>query len=148
MIARRLKDGHVQHGWSGNDGYFSMLGWRLLKWYMDPELVEYLFSLGQARLIGAPNSEKGGYSWFDTHDLTRCPHYLGNCEDDMFSKIAFIDYGYFFDTDNKWYYIIPGMFTIKVPLELIANNVDERGNEFKYRKKLQNELFKYICSKG
>ena len=49
----------------------------------------------------------------------------------MFSKIAFIDYGYFFDTDNKWYYIIPGMFTIKVPLELIANNVDERENIIK-----------------
>ena len=26
IIARRLADGHVQYGWSGNGGYFSMVG--------------------------------------------------------------------------------------------------------------------------
>lgn len=30
IIARRLKDGHVQYGWSGNGGYFKMVGIRLL----------------------------------------------------------------------------------------------------------------------
>ena len=30
IIARRLGDGHVQYGWSGNGGYYSMVGARLL----------------------------------------------------------------------------------------------------------------------
>ena len=52
IIARRLGDGHVQYGWSGNGGYYSMVGARLLDWYQDPKDVEYLFSLGQTGLIG------------------------------------------------------------------------------------------------
>ena len=37
---------------SGNGGYFSMVGIRLLLWYQEPKNVEYLFSLGQTSLIG------------------------------------------------------------------------------------------------
>lgn len=37
IIARRLGDGHVQYGWSGNGGYYSMVGARLLDWYQDPK---------------------------------------------------------------------------------------------------------------
>ena len=47
IIARLLANGHVQYGWSGNGGYFSMGGIRLLLWYQEPKNVEYLFSLGQ-----------------------------------------------------------------------------------------------------
>lgn len=47
IIARLLANGHVQYGWSGNGGYFSMVGIRLLLWYQEPKNVEYLFSLGQ-----------------------------------------------------------------------------------------------------
>ena len=47
IIARLLANGHVQYGWSGNGGYLSMVGIRLLLWYQEPKNVEYLFSLGQ-----------------------------------------------------------------------------------------------------
>lgn len=47
IIARRLEDGHVQYGWSGNGGYYKVVGVRLLLWYLEPEDVEYLFGLGQ-----------------------------------------------------------------------------------------------------
>lgn len=30
IIARRLEDGHVQYGWSGNGGYYKVVGVRLL----------------------------------------------------------------------------------------------------------------------
>ena len=60
IIARLLANGHVQYGWSGNGGYFSMVGIRLLLWYQEPKNVEYLFSLGQTSLIGKIGSEKGG----------------------------------------------------------------------------------------
>lgn len=91
IIARRLTDGHVQYGWSGNGGYFNNTGIRLLSWYDDPERVEYLFGLGELRLIGKPGSENGGYEWFNTHEPTGYPHSLGTTERDIFSKIAFID---------------------------------------------------------
>lgn len=146
VIARRLKDGHVQHGWSGNGGYYRVVGARLLEWYKDPEKVEYLFNLGQLQFIGAPGSERGGYSFINTHALTGKPHYLGMCEDDIYSKIAFIDYAYFYDSDNKWYYIWTYGFSIKIPLELISYNLDERGYEFDFLKQLRANVFKYICN--
>ena len=37
IIARLLANGHVQYGWSGNGGYFSMVGIRLLLWYQEPK---------------------------------------------------------------------------------------------------------------
>lgn len=144
VIARRLSDGHVQHGWSGNGGYFRMVGARLLQWYTEPQDVEYLFSLGQLRMLGAPNSEHGGFGFMNTHSLTGTPHYLGTEEDDMFSKIAFVDYGYFYDIDNKWYYISPGVFHIKMPLELVANNLDDRGFEFEFKREIQIAVLQYI----
>lgn len=52
IIARRLEGGHVQYGWSGNGGYYKVVGIRLLLWYLEPEDVEYLFGLGQTALIG------------------------------------------------------------------------------------------------
>lgn len=144
IIARRLADGHVQHGWSGNGGYFGMVGLRLLQWYTEPEKVEYLFSLGQLRFLGAPGSEKGGFKFMETHNLTGSPHYLGSSEEEIFSKIAFVDYGYLYDIDNKWYYIKPGHMCIKIPLEHILFNIDERGFEFNYMRKLDYKIFEYI----
>lgn len=57
IIARRLSDKHVQYGWSGNGGYFSTVEVRLLAWYDTPEMVEYLFGLGQLRHLWEPHSE-------------------------------------------------------------------------------------------
>lgn len=37
IMARRLTDGHVQYGWSGNGGCFKNVGLRLLLWYQKPE---------------------------------------------------------------------------------------------------------------
>lgn len=144
IIARRLEDGHVQYGWSGNGGYFDNVGQRLLLWYQKPEDVEYLFELGQTKLIGKKGSENGGCSWYETHALTGEGFWLSNTERRIFSKIMFIDYGYFYDLDHKWYYIIPGPFRIKMPLELIANHLDERDYEFAYLKEIQDQVLQYI----
>ena len=120
IIARRLKNGHVQYGWSGNGGYFKNVGNRLLWWYQSPKDVEYLFSLGETALIGQIGSENGGYGWFDTHSPTGEPFSIGNTEREIFSELAFIDYGYFYDIDHRWYYVIPGPFRIKIPLQLLS----------------------------
>ena len=74
IIARRLDDGHVQYGWSGNGGYFRNVGMRLLAWYDDPEKVEYLFGLGECWHLGKPRSENGGYGWFYTTQPTGDQH--------------------------------------------------------------------------
>ena len=144
IIARRLADGHVQYGWSGNGGYYRSVGLRLLMWYQKPENVEYLFELGQTRLIGKPGSEKGGGNWFETHGLTGEAFWLGRTERSIFSKIMFIDYGYFYDLDYKWYYFKPGPFRIKIPLELIENNLDDEGYEFNYIRNVEKEIAKFI----
>lgn len=144
IIARRLKDGHVQYGWSGNGGYFKMVGQRLLLWYQKPEDVEYLFELGQTGLIGKKGSEEGGFCRFESHDLTGEPFWLGSTEKAIFSKIYFIDYGYFYDLDSRWYYIMPGPFRIKMPLELIEHQVNEDGYEFDYLAKVGDQILRYI----
>jgi len=146
IIARRLRDGHVQYGWSGNGGYYKMLGSRILYWYDkgDDELIEYLFGLGQFRFLGKPGSEKGGEKWHETHALADIPHYLGTSEREIFSKIVFIDYGYFYDLDHKWYYIVPGPFRIKMPLALIDNNLDEDNFEFSFLIELQKSILHHM----
>ena len=88
IIARLLANGHVQYGWSGNGGYFSMGGIRLLLWYQEPKNVEYLFSLGQTSLIGKIGSEKGGFNWYETHCPTGEPFWLANTERMIFSRIV------------------------------------------------------------
>ncbi|MGN0247259.1 MAG: hypothetical protein ACI4DK_15010 [Lachnospiraceae bacterium] len=144
IIARRLPEGYVQYGWSGNGGYFCNTGGRLLDWYQNPKDVEYLFKLGQTSLIGRVGSENGGYGWYETHRLTGEAFWLAKTERKIFSKIAFVDYGYFYDLDNRWYYIIPGPFRVKIPLEMIANNTDDRGYEFDYLNKIQARIARFI----
>lgn len=146
VIARRLKDGTVQYGWSGNGGYFGNTGIRLLAWYNEKkeEIIENLFSLGQLSRIGEPGSENGGESWMATHGITGKPHYIGKSEREIFSKILFIDYGYFYDIDQQWYYVKPGPFRIKIPLELILKNLDNRGYEFEFLKEVQEKLVQYM----
>lgn len=51
---------YVQYGWSGNGGYFRVVGLRLLVWYKAPEDVEYLFRLGQTSFIGKKEAKKAG----------------------------------------------------------------------------------------
>ena len=106
IMARRFSDGHVQYGWSGNGGYFSFTGAHLLQWYQNSDAVEYLFGLGQTACVGRVGSENGGCSIMETNAPTGRPFWLGNTEREIFSKINWIDYGYFYDLDHKWYYII------------------------------------------
>lgn len=145
VIARRLQDGHVQYGWSGNGGYYSMVGARLLKYYQDPDAIEYLFGLGQLRRLGVPYNEiNHTYSDYLTNVPANSPHYLGTTENEIFSKILFIDYGYFYDLDKRWYYVVPGDRILKIPLEIIARNLDDRGDEFTFLYKIKQNLMAYI----
>lgn len=132
VMARRLSDGSVQYGWSGNGGYYQNTGMRLISWYNDPEKVDYLFGLGQTGRIGRPGSEDENEEWYFTHDLTGYPFWQGTSERQIFSKIAFVDYGYFYDTDNKWYYVVPGPFRIKIPLEFITEYLNENDCDFEF----------------
>lgn len=128
IIGRRLEDGHVQYGWAGNGGTFLYLGARLLHWYDDPEKVEYLFSLGQLRHLYEPHSEDK--DCFARTIPTGQLHWLGITEREIFSRIAYVDFGYFYDSDRKWYYVLPGPFRVKIPLELMSNCVDREGRGF------------------
>lgn len=145
IIARRLETGkYVQYGWGGNGGNFSLIGARLLYWYDDPDKVEYLFSLGQMKLIGKPGSENGGESFLNTHIPACEPHYLGKSEREIFSKIAFVDIGYFYDLDNRWYYIIPGPFRIKIPLAYIENHLNAQNQETEECIHIEHMVMNYI----
>ena len=113
VIARRISDKYVQYGFGGGSGYFNNVGVRILYWYSErkskdfpkyDDLIEYLFSLGATELIGKPGSEKGGEKFIWSHH----------------------------DSDDKWHYVIPGPFRIKIPLELIANNLDEKYRKLYY----------------
>ena len=129
IIARRLKNGNVEYGWSGNGGYYSSVGIRLLAWYDNPADVDYLFGLGQTRLIGKKGSENGGFPAYLTHSPIGKEFWIGETEQDIFNEIM-TDYTYFYDLDNEWYYITRGPFQIKIPLGLINNNLDENNDEF------------------
>lgn len=145
IIARRLEGGtRVQFGWSGNGGYFSAVGSRLLRWYNDPKQVEYLFGLGQMRAIGVPGSENGGESRFLSNQPDGQPHWLGRSEREIFSKICFTDYGYFYDLDNTWYYVKPGPFCIKIPLVYIVHHLDDSYMEFDELHRISVKLLQYI----
>ncbi len=144
IIARRLSPKYVQYGWSGNGGYFRTAGARLLEWYDDSSLIDYLFGLGQLALIGSPGSEKGGERMVLSHHPTGEQHWVGQSERNIFSKIAFIDHGYFYDSDDIWYYVVPGPFRIKIPLHFIANHLDEQGYEFKEVAYVTKQVMKYF----
>lgn len=87
IIARRLKNGNVEYGWSGNGGYYSSVGIRLLAWYDNPADVDYLFGLGQTRLIGKKGSENGGFPAYLTHSPIGKEFWIGETEQDIFKFI-------------------------------------------------------------
>ena len=128
IIARRLQDGHVQFGWSGDGGSFQHVGRKLLDWYNTPDMVEYLFGLGQLERLVNPLTDEYQHWWYHT-EPTGEPHYLGSSEDDIFSQIINVEYAYFYDTDGQWYYIYPGVFCIKVPLEDVSKYLGATGKE-------------------
>ncbi len=152
IIARRLSDKYIEYGYCGG-GTFAHTGLRIMTWYSKrkmkeypqyEDIIDYLFSLGETKLIGMPGSENGGQKRLLSHDLYDRPYAVGVTERLMFSQYAFNDHGYFFDSDEKWYYIIPGPFRIKIPIELIYNNLDDEDYEFGFRNKVVIQLMTYI----
>lgn len=78
---------------------------------------------------------------------TRCTgsrHWLGTSERNIFSKIPFIDYGYFYDWDQRWYYVEPGPFRVKYPLELLINVLQSGIREYDFSFNAQRRLLTYI----
>lgn len=145
IIARRLEGStRVQYGWCGAGSHFQVVGNRLLLWYNDPDMVEYLFGLGQMRRIGKPGSERGGEIWFYTNEPDDRPHWLGKSEREIFSQYVFIDRGYFYDLDETWYYVIPGPFRIKIPLLYMGEHLDEEGEEDDECDRIEQRLVEYI----
>ena len=135
IIARRLSDQYVQYGWGGNGGVYFPRGEILLEYYDDPDAVKYLFGLGQMAHIWVPYSEKTGSRF--ANQPTGQPHWVGQSEREIFSQIAFVDVGYFYDSDHTWYYIVPGPFRIKLPLSLVGANLNENRREFDFLSKVE-----------
>lgn len=138
IIARRISKNSVQYGLGGNGGHYCTTGAMLNKYYQSQERVEYLFCLGQLTSVGIPGSEKGAYSILKAHGRTGVPHYMGTSEREIFSRNFIIDCtysidcAYFYDLDEKWYYVVPSPFYIKIPLELVANNLNSDDHYVKY----------------
>lgn len=135
IIARRLSDQYVQYGWGGNGGVYFPMGEILLEYYDDPDAVKYLFNLGQLAHVWYPHSEETG-SVFSNRP-TGQPHWVGESEREIFSQIAFVDVGYFYDSDHIWYYVMPGPFRIKLPLSLVGANLNEDRREFDFLGKVE-----------
>lgn len=142
VIGRRLPDGTIQSGWSGNGGYFKVVGFRLLKDYNDPKMVDYLFSLGQLSFLWTPHSEETT-EFLRTTPIGRS-HYIDPSERYLFSHIAFVDYGYFYDLDNCWYSVWPGPFRLKIPLYMLWLNLDESGFEYDFIRNVYYTVFEHI----
>ncbi len=145
IIARRRRDGNgVQYGRCGNGGSYSVVGSRLLVWYKDPEKVEYLFGLGQLKRLGKPYSECGGVPRVLTHQRIHELHWLGRSEREIFGRIKFVEYGYFYDTDDRWYYVVHGPFCNKIPLEYIARHVNQYDEEYDAVCDIRKQVAAYI----
>lgn len=99
VIARRLKDGQVQYGWSSGDK--EEIGRRLLKHYRLPERIEYLFALGKVRSCAS--------------------------EKEIFHARKDAENAFFYETDGCWYYVFRGPFQIKAPLALLFYGIDKKG---------------------
>lgn len=130
IIARRLADGRIEYGWSGNGGTLDIRGEVIDTYYDTPELVDYLFRLGQLELIGAPHSEQSDF-WYRNRPIGT-PHWTVRSENDIFDRIMFLDYIYFYETsENLWYFIYPRLFAVKVPLSWCVSYMESYTPEGK-----------------
>ena len=48
--------------------------------------------------------------------------------------------------DHKWYYVVPGPFRIKMPLELVEQNLDENDFEFDFIRSVVDKVLRYILN--
>ena len=147
VLARRRADGTVQYGWSGNMGYFRNVGMELFHWYNDPDMVDYLFDLGQLSNLSEPYTENNEeLSIFFRNCPTGSPHWVSSTEADIFSKLLFAEHGYFYDSDGGWYYVAPGPFILKIPFLLVMSNLDNNDLEFKFLEKCGHMVAEYIIN--
>ena len=146
IIARRISETEVQYGWGGISGNCADLGAKLLEWYNRPYLVRYLFSLGEVRFLQWPLSE-----WLDDTRWKTTPigisHKIGSSEQEIFSGMAIVDHGYFYDVDNTWYYVVPGPFRIKMPLTLVEENLDDEGREYAFLRELSRAVLREMAGR-
>lgn len=149
VIARRLSEKNVQYGWSGNAGYPETVGARLWSYYNTPEMVEYLFSLGQLRQLCAPGGETSDDilpGTFRTEPTGR-PHWVTTSELDIYSRIAFVDHAYLYDSDNTWYYIAPLIMHTKIPLDTTLKHTDHGVLDLEFRLRIERIIFKTVQQK-
>ena len=145
VIARRLSDGRVEYGYAGLGGYYRFMGMRLLGLYNTPKMVDYLFGLGELRQLGLPYSESGKEHILLKNILDGHPHRVGQSEENIWNRIAFVQTAYFYENDGHWYHVEPGIFRIKIPLEHIrCVSQDGENDEFEYIEQMQVGILKYI----
>lgn len=75
------------------------------------------------------------------------PYFIGTSENDLFSKVMFVSFAYFFDTDGRWYYIQPGSFRIKVPLREVSEYLELAGKEMEFDlfRKIKAQILRTIA---
>ncbi len=142
LIARRKAAKSVEFGWSGNGGYFTMLGDVLLTYYQSPKMVNYLFSLGQFSLLREPLSEWETGIWRTRP--TGEPHWQGTSELEIYDHLLFVDCAYFYDLDGRWYYVAPKAFNVKMPLELVGNNLDDEAREYAFLHTVEQQIIRTV----
>lgn len=145
VMARRLPDGGIQYGWSGNGGYFRAVGSTLL-YYDTDEAVDRLFSMGELSQVSYPDSERGLLPDFFRNTPSGRPLHQDASEQWMFSRICFVDYGYLRELDGEWYSVNPGPFRVKMPLGLVGNHLDERGFEYSFFREVEKKILKYMMT--
>ncbi len=167
MIARRRKDGTVQFGLLGTLKECRNVGPILGCWYDAPDKVDYLFSQGQLFNVGElysetferfPETHKNcptGVPYWESKTETDiffnymaagyCRYlYKSDAECDDFYENKAPQYGYLYDTDCQWYYIMSGLFTLKIPFSLELANMNKEEPEFWFIEEVQGMVLKYI----
>lgn len=133
VIARRLPDGRIQCGRGGRDGVARGAGRMLLSYYADGDAVEYLFAQGQLDYISKPGSHK--------MCPTGTPFEVVESENDVvnMAKKGAAVYGcYIYETDGEWYYIIPDIINIKIPMKTVLQQY--HGSEGYFRTRLTRKV--------
>lgn len=72
-------------------------------------------------------------------------HSISTTEREIFNKRFNYENAYFYELDQRWYYIMAGPFQIKIPLELLSNNLDRTRYEYKFlRDEVELKLIEFM----
>lgn len=137
-IGRRLSPDYVQYGCGGPNGGFFTAGLYLLCEYDTPEAVEKLFRLGQLDLLGTPPDQESRSGWYKTRP-SGMPHQVGQSERELFDCLWYLSFGYFYDSDHRWYLITVTDTMVKMPLDTMAKfflEYQSSSCEFEYYNRL------------